>query len=115
MDNSSISFYLKYSRIHVFIDMLRGLGCPKFICFLIDDGGNKLLVTPYTFKDFHSHRVPKDVYNGFKGMDLTSLGLCRILAALHHWEDGCSYRVPGRVDPERRIALFDLDRAVRID
>ncbi|MCI6594004.1 MAG: hypothetical protein MSJ87_01955 [Firmicutes bacterium] len=45
--DTNISFYLKASRIHIFIDALRGLGSPSRICFMIDELGKILLITPY--------------------------------------------------------------------
>ena len=32
MADTYISFYLRNNRIHVFVDALRGIGSPKYIC-----------------------------------------------------------------------------------
>lgn len=37
MADTYISFYLRNNRIHIFVDALRGIGSPKYVCFLIAD------------------------------------------------------------------------------
>lgn len=111
---SSISFYLRARRIHVFIETLRGIGSPVRICFMIDKDGNSLLMVPYSKRDFISHAVPSKVYTGLDRMEVTSLKLCRIIAGLHGWDMEKSYRVPGVVFPEKHMAVFNLARACTI-
>ena len=114
MTDTYISFYLRNNRIHVFVDALRGIGSPKYVCFMISEDGNTLIMRPYGKKDFHSHRVPPDVYHGIGGFNLTSLRLCQILTAEFGWDSSKSYRVPGRVNEDKRIVVFDLRRASKI-
>ena len=111
---SNISFYLKSKRVHVFIEALRGLGSPSRICFMLDKEGNSLLMLPYKKRDFKSHAVPKEVYNGCDCMEVNSLKLCKIIASLHGWDMDKSYRIPGMVYPEKRLAVFNLERAFLI-
>ena len=115
MNDSNISFYLRANRIHVFVDALRGIGSPRFICFMLDETGRTLAITPYPRKDYHSHRVPQSVYQGEKGMEVSSLRLCRIISNLYKWNQDASYRVPGTVFPKQRIAVFYLDSAEVIE
>ena len=110
-----ISFYLRNNRIYVFIDSLRGIGSPKIVCFMIDTTGNNLIIVPYDKKDFHSHRVPASVYQGKKGFNLTSIRLCRILAAKFAWDTNKSYRVPGVILDKQKIVVYDLQKAELID
>ncbi len=112
--SSYISFYLKPSRIHIFLDVLRGMGSPSRICFKIDHDGKRLLVTPYYKVDFKSHPVPRDVYRGNDCMEISSLKLCKIIANLHGLNAERSYRMPGFVDIDDKIAVFDLTRATEI-
>lgn len=114
MGETFLSFYLKANRIHVFVDALREIGSPTNICFMIGKDGKTLIVKPYPQKDFHSHRVLRDVYKGKKHMELSSLGLCRIIAQMQKWNTSCSYRVPGVIYPQQRICVFHLDQAERI-
>lgn len=88
---------------------------PKYICFLIDENGERLVLVPYPNKDFHSHRVPSSVYDGSRSMEICSLKLCRILAARYKWNLNRSYRVPGCIVPKQKIVVFDLNRAEVID
>ena len=111
MDNTFISFYLKDSKIHVFTETLHGLGNPERICFMLDQEGKRLLLLPYTKKDFVSHRVPEAVYRGTDSMEVNSKKLCRLLAEQHSWDIMRSYRVPGLILAGKKLAAFDLTRA----
>ena len=106
-----ISFYLRANRIHIFVEALRELGMPSRICFMIEENGETLLITPYGKRDFISHAVPRDVYSGTAAMEISSYKLCRIIAGLYNWNLSKSYRVPGMVFQDKRIAVFDLTRA----
>lgn len=114
MTETFLSFYLKANRIHVFVDALREIGCPVNICFMIGENGKTLILKPYPKKDFHSHRVPQDVYRGKKSMEVSSLRLCRIIADMQQWNVNYSYRVPGVIISRQRICVFYLDQAVPI-
>lgn len=114
MHETHISFYLKINRIHIFVDSLRGLGSPSRICFMIEASGETLMIAPYEKRDFKSHSVPPDVYNGAGGMEISSMRLCRIIADLHHWDLNRSYRVPGKIHKEQKVAIFSLRAAEMI-
>ena len=111
MDRTYISFYLNANRIHIFIEALRGIGSPKRICFMIDQDGNRLLMLPHAKKDFISHGVPQSVYAGKESLEICSKKLCRILAGQHNWDVARSYRVPGLIVAEKKLAAFDLTKA----
>ena len=111
MDETYISFYLRYNRIHVFTNALREIGEPSRICFMIGENGHSLLMVPYKKRDFRSHYVPRDVYNGCDSMEINSMKLCRIIAFIHNWDVRKSYRVPGRIFPDEQVVIFNLDRA----
>ena len=115
MEETYISFYLRSNRIHIFVDALRGIGSPKFICLLIQKDGRTLAITPYKKKDFHSHRVSADVYDGTDGMEVTSMKLCHIVSELHHWDPDKSYRIPGFILSDHSAAIFNLTKADIID
>lgn len=114
MSETFLSFYLKANRIHVFVDALREIGQPTNICFMVGENGKTLILKPYPRKDFHSHRVPQDVYRGKKSMEVSSLRLCRIIAQMQCWNADYSYRVPGVILPRQRLCVFHLDQAERI-
>ena len=111
MQETYISFYLKENRIHLFVDSLRELGSPSRICFMLEKSGKKLMVAPYEKRDFKSHAVPPDVYNGTNSMEVSSMKLCRIIADLHHWDLSRSYRIPGEIHAECKVAIFHLTKA----
>lgn len=106
-----ISFYLRENRIHLFVDSLRELGSPSRICFMIEESGKTLMIVPYEKRDFKSHGVPPDVYNGTSSMKVSSMKLCRIIADLHNWDMRRSYRVSGEIHADRRVAIFHLTKA----
>ena len=115
MPDSYISFYLKANRVHVFIDVLRGLGSPSRICFMIEENGRTLLIAPYEKRDFKSHAVPPEAYKGAGGLEVSSMRLCQIIAQLHHWDADRSYRVPGTISPDKEAAIFRLAEAEGIE
>ena len=59
MDEVYVSFYLKTCRIRVFLEALRGIGCPRRVCFMISPSGEFLALSPYQKR---SHEVPDEVY-----------------------------------------------------
>ena len=111
MAETYISFYLRNDRIHIFVEALRGIGSPQYICFLMGNNGDSLVLAPYDKKDFHSHRVPQSVYRGKKSLELASIRLCKMLTASFDWDANMSYRVPGTIIEQQKIVIFDLKNA----
>lgn len=111
MDETYLSFYLRVSRIHLFIEALRGIGNPDCITFLTDKQMKHLFLVPYHKKTFHSISVPKAVYSGGKYIEPSSRTICGIVAGYYHWDRNYSYRVPGKIFPEQQYVLFDLTAA----
>ena len=110
-----ISFYLKANRIHIFMDMLRSIGSPQRICFMIEENGRTLSIAPYAQKDFKSHEVPDSVYAGSSSLEINSLRLCSLVAKLHGWDRGRSYRVSGKYSTEHNVVIFRLYEAETIE
>lgn len=115
MKKTDISFYLKYNRIHVYVEVLRSIGRPGNVCFMIADNGKSLVLAPYPKRDLKSHRVPSAVYDGGKSMDICSMRMCKLLADICHWNPECSYRIPGTIFPSQEIAVFYLLEAEEIE
>lgn len=116
MENDTfISFYLKSSRIHIFVDSLRALGNPRRICLMVNESGDRLLIRPYQHRDLKSHKVPLDVYVGADRMEISSMKLCRLFSAKFNWDLNRSYRVPGKAYPDSQVAVFFLLRAEPIE
>lgn len=105
-----ISFYLSSSRIHVFRKAIADIGNPKYIRFLVKDEGPSLLMEAYEKRDFHSHRV-RGMSGDRTGMEINSFPLCTLLKNRLGWEDGKSYRVPGKTYSAQHVAVFDLTAA----
>ena len=81
---------------------------------MLSQNGSSLLLVPYLKRDFKSHSVPEKVYNGLAPMDVHSLKLCQIIAKIHGWDIGRSYRVPGSVWQDQEVVIFDLLNAWKI-
>ena len=111
MIETNISFYLRSSRVHIYIDSLYGIGKPNRICFMLDKNGNSFLLTPYKKRDLKSHTVPGEVYKSKRCMEVSSIKLCRLIASTHNWNLKHSYRVPGMINTYQKIAVFDLTKA----
>lgn len=93
------------------------MGCPRFVCFMMGDNADTLVLAPYHKKDFHSHRVSQSVYNGKGGLELSSFPLCQMLAAEHGWDINKSYRVPGNLRKKDGVLMvaFNLQMASAIE
>ena len=115
MKETFLSFYLRTNRIQVFVSALKGIGGPSRICFLISRDGKSLLLMPYEKRDLRSHSVPARVYQGNGDFRISSYKLCHILAEEHHWDLNRSYRVRGKVYPEKQLVVFDLTSARVLD
>lgn len=111
MIETNISFYLKSSRVHIYIDTLRDIGNPNRICFMLERNGKTILLTPYKKRDFKSHMVPSEVYKNKRCMEISSIKLCRLIANTHNWNLSYSYRVPCRINIKQKVAVFDLTKA----
>ena len=112
-----LSFYLRTSTIRVFNEAVRSIGRPNYIRFLLNTETMQIAMIPAYNKDFQSFRVPKALYSshvGNKAMMVHSQKLCRILAAQLGWNGEYSYRVPGTVFEEQKVARFDLAHATQI-
>ncbi len=66
---------------------------------------------PYKKRDYRSHYVPRDVYNGCNSMEINSMIFCRIIAFIHNLDVRKSYRVPGRIFPDEQVVIFNLNGA----
>ena len=115
MDEVYVSFYLKTCRIRVFLEALRGIGCPRRVCFMISRNGRSLALSPYQKRDFKSHEVPDEVYRSGRPFEISSTRLCSALAALYSWDMTRSYRAHGELIRTRSLILFDLSKAERIE
>lgn len=111
MYEANISFYLKSNRVHIYTEVLRGIGSPKRICFMIGKSGQTLLIAPYEKRDFKSHGVPGKVYESINCMEINSIRLCRLFADAHNWDITRSYRVPGKINIKQNVAVFELSKA----
>lgn len=48
-------------------------------------------------------------------MEVSSKKLCQLIAQLHHWDADHSYRVPGNVNAEHKVLIFELTKAEVIE
>ena len=111
MMETFVSFDLKRYRIRVFVKALKGIGSPQRVCFMISSDGQSLLLAPYEKRDLKSHSVPPQVYQGEGDFKVNSYKLCLFLASKHYWDLNGTYRIPGKVYPDRYLAVFDLTSA----
>lgn len=114
-NETSISFYLKLNRIHIFVEALRRIGSPQYICFLVEENGKSMVMKPYPKKDFISLAVPRDVYNSVDSMEVSSIRLCTLLSQINSWNPEKSYRVPGKIYSDQKMILFDFSKAEKIN
>ena len=113
-DHFYISFYLRTNTIYIFCGVLREIGQPKYIRFLLNADGTKIIVQPYDRKEFTSFRVPTDIYHseyvGRRSFRIQSKALCMLLALRLGWDKSKSYRVPGTFFSNQKAMCFDLEK-----
>lgn len=77
-------------------------------------GHDSLLITPYSKRDLKSHKIPAEVYSSTGGFVVSAIKLCRLIASMHDWDMKKSYRVPGIIDKEQKVVIFQLTEAEEI-
>ena len=112
---TSISFYLRTGRIHIFTDAIRTLGEPSFIRFLLNQDGTSMIMEPYHTKEFQSIKVPQGIFTKTATMEFGCKPFCSLLEYTLGWNPRYSYRIPGKIMQAQHIALFDLTCAVKIE
>lgn len=55
------------------------------------------------------------IYDSGKSMDICSKKMCKLLTDICHWNQECSYRIPGTIFPRQEIAVFCLLEAEEIE
>lgn len=98
--------------MYVYNSAIVALGVPKCVQFRVHVDGTSMLMEPSDKKTFTSFRVPKMKNpDGVGRVRIYSKAFTHILAARQHWDTSRSYRIPGRLLPGRKIAVFDLTQA----
>lgn len=108
------SLYLRWNRIRVFKSTIRLLGTPKFVQFSVHQDGTSMILSPFDKKSFTSFRIPANIYDEKGSLEISSKGLCRILANRLNWNVNQSYRIPGKYISSQNIVVYDLTSAAAI-
>ena len=107
-----ISFYLSRGEMFVYHSAIEALGTPKCVQFKVHVDGPSMLMEPSDKKTFTSFRVPKlKNPDGVGRVRIYSKAFTHILAARQQWDTARSYRIPGKLLPGQKIAVFDLTQA----
>lgn len=113
-NDTYVSFYLSASKIHVYKKAITEIGNPRFVRFLMKEDGQSMIMESYHKKDFLSHRVPKPNPDKPWRLEISSMALCSLLKNRLNWEDGISYRIPGKIYGGQHLVVFDLSSAKQI-
>ncbi len=113
-----LSFYLGSDTIYIFCSVLKRMGRPTYVRFLIDADTMRLAMQPFHKKEFTSFRVPKALYVDRPGKHVSfrihSRAFCQLVAVKMGWNADRSYRIPGTVYSKCSTACFDLTGAKEI-
>ena len=105
---------LKKNRIRIHRDTLRQLEDPKYIKFLINvEKGLFAICCDASSFCGTAHKVDIDADGGteiYRGLFVEKLA-----SIYTNLEMGNSYHLPGRVHPEDRLAVFDINAAIKIE
>lgn len=113
-ESTYISFYSKWGSIRIFKDSVRAIGMPKFIRFRINEDATSLLLEPFDRITLTSFRVSAKLDDDEGKMEVYSKPFVRGLSKRLGWENGKSYRVPGKVLSKQGVVLYDLTKAQEI-
>ncbi len=87
---------------------------PKFIRFRINEDATALLLEPFDRITLTSFRVSVKLDDDEGKMEVYSKPFVRGLSQQLGWENGKSYRVPGKVLTQQGVVLYDLKQAQEI-
>ncbi len=108
-----ISFYLSSNTLRVSTKAIRELDSPSYVRFLVNPDKELMAMESYDRKEFTSFRIQKKVLldsksNSFR---IRSKKFCQIVARQMGWDAGKSYRVPGNVYHNLKVAVYRLEEA----
>lgn len=107
-----LSFYLGSDTIYIFCGVLKKMGRPAYVRFLIDANAMRLAMQPYHRMEFTSFRVPKALYDDQPGKNVSfrirSRAFCQLIAVKMGLDANKSYRIPGEIYPKCSTACFNL-------
>ena len=110
--HAKLSVYVASNTIRIFKSTIKFLDVPKYIRFRVNDAGTSMMVEPYDKKTFISFKVPKNLFDTDKSMEVHSKAFCQLLASMMNWRTDCSYRLKGiLVNKHKKVAIFDLTSA----
>ena len=115
-NNTFISFYMKKYTFRISTRAIRVLDNPVYVRFLINPDKNLMAMESYDKIELTSFRIRRSIledskYHSFK---IASKKLCTLLARRMNWKTDRSYRIPGKIHPEKKIVIYRLEEAKEI-
>ena len=106
-----ISFSVRRGRLLIYHSVIRRLGEPERIRFLLNSRDNHIAVQACEPIDKHSFRVPKAVEGERYQFDISSSPLLSVLYKQCGWDADKTYLVYGRDYQKNHLVDFDLGTA----
>ena len=107
-----ITFSITAGRITIFKTTVKALGFPPYYRFLLDADNRQFAIECCGYMSNGSHSLPG--YNTKEHYDIKSRDLVRFIYQTCGWDTMSSYRVKGKIIPERMMVVFDLTSAMCI-
>lgn len=111
-DYPGISFEKAYGRITIFKTTIAALGQPPYFRFLLDVEHRKLAIECCEYASSGSHQMPDE--SSCENCQIKSMDLVQLLYQTCGWDMDGTYRTKGIAIPERKMVVFDLDEADKI-
>lgn len=104
-----LSIDFKKGRIRIHKKTLHLLGDPEYVQLLINPSNRTLAIKCADSKDHLAHRITETDLSSKKSYELHSKELIRSIQSLHYDpKDKRSYRIPGYLIAQEKMALFKM-------
>ena len=108
-----ITFNLSQGRITIFKKTLEVINFPEYYHFLFNPEDRMFAIQACSMDDNDAHRLSVDMNRKFR-CEVKSMSLVRFVYQTCGWKEKRSYRIQGRVEPEKQLVRFDLKSGLQI-
>ena len=98
-------------RIRIHRSTIKSLGNPEYVQLLVNPTEKTMAILPTDRNDKKAHRIK---YNNHSFEIYSMLFVESICKLTNKFESGNRYTICGRFIPEKKLALFNLDKAEKV-
>lgn len=104
-----ISLYGKTNSIHVGKDVIRVLGVPEYLCFMINQAMDSIVIRSGSYDEFLAFKVPDNIcFLKNKQMRVASQAFVNGLMLMNDLDPSHTYQIEGSYSEEKNVVVFYL-------